>query len=109
MAATTSQLNALAQDGSFRRRCGALALMEAALVYTENTGVNGHPARVAFAVRLIQNPSVAEDLARVLVTRTNLVASVVSYDFDRGLVLTDASDAAIRSQISTDWNLLAGV
>lgn len=109
MAATTAQLTALARDGAFRIRIGALVLMEAENVYGESTGVSQHAQRAAYAIKLIQSPGLAEDLARVIVTRTNLLASNVSYDFDRGLIVTDATDGAIRSQIATDWNMLAGV
>jgi hypothetical protein len=48
-------------------------------------------------------------LAPVVATRTNIVASTVTYDFTLRAVVTDATDAAIRSQINTDWNYLAGV
>jgi hypothetical protein len=43
------------------------------------------------------------------VQRTNLTASVVTYNFDAQRVQSDATDAAIRSQIATDWNYFAGV
>lgn len=107
--ATTSQLNALANDASFRARIRNLVLQQAAAVYAENSGTTGHAARVAFAIKVIQTPSLADELAKVLVTRTNLTVSAVSYDWDRGVIQTDASDAAIFSQIAADWNLLAGV
>lgn len=108
MAATTSQLNALANDGVFQARVRNLVLQEAAVVYAE-VGNPNHAARVAYAIKLIQSPSLAAQLAQVMVTRTNLVASTVTYDFDRGVILTDASDAAILSQIASDWNMLSGV
>jgi hypothetical protein len=109
MAATTSQLNALSADALFQSRVRNLLLQEAAVIYAENPATAGHAARVAFAIKLIQTPSLASQLAQVIVTRTNLVASTVTYDFDKGAVLTDATDAAILSQIATDWNLISGV
>lgn len=109
MAATTNQLNALANDAMFRQRCRNLVLQEAAVVYNESAGTTGHAARAAFAVKVLQSPGFAEQLVQVIVTRTNLVASTVSYDFDRVAVVTDASDAAILSQIASDWSMFAGV
>lgn len=109
MAATPDQLLALAQDVYFRQRVRTLVLQEAAVIYAESAGTTGHAARVAFALKLIQSPSLAEQTAEVIATRTNLTASNVSYDFARRAVITDATDAAILSQIATDWNLLAGV
>jgi hypothetical protein len=43
------------------------------------------------------------------VQRTNLTASVVTYNFDAQRVQSDATDAAIRSQIATDWNYFAAI
>lgn len=107
--ATTAQLIALGNDPGFRQRVRALLLQEAAVVYNENPTTPNHAARALFASRLSQNPEQAASLATVIATRTNLAASTVAYDFDMQRVVTDATDGAIRSQIATDWNLLAGV
>lgn len=109
MAATTAQLVALAQDSAFRMRVRTIALQEAAVVYGELGNTTGHAARVAYALKLLMSPSLADQVADVMATRTNLTLSNVSYDFDRRAVVTDASDAAILSQIATDWNMLSGV
>ena len=107
--ATTDQLTALAADDAFRQRVRNLALLEAAVVATEVNTTTNHNARSAYAFKLIGSPGLADQLADVLCARTNLVASVVTYDFARRAVVTDASDAAIRSQIATDWNMFAGI
>lgn len=109
MAATISQLNALARDGVFQQRAVALILQEAAVIYGENPAVANHATRSSYAVKLLQTPSLAYQLVQVLVSRTNLVASSVTYDFDKGEVFTDATDGAILAQLSSDWNMLAGV
>lgn len=109
MAATVSQLNALADDTFFRRRLRNIILQVAAVIYNEGAGVGNHAARASYAITLIQNPSRAEELAKIIVTRTNLVASTITYDFDKGEILTDATDGALTSQITSDWNMLAGV
>lgn len=103
MAATVNQLNVLAGDNAFRERVRSLVLMEAATFYAGAPGNNK-----TFAIKLMTSPELASGLASILVTRTNLVASNVSYDFDRRAFVTDATDAAIRSQINTDWPMLAG-
>jgi hypothetical protein len=84
-------------------------LMEAGVVYGESAGTANHSARALFASKLAQSPGIADGLAPVIATRTNVVASTVTYNFDAQRVETDASDAAIRSQIATDWNYLAAV
>jgi hypothetical protein len=45
-----------------------------------------------------------------LVTRTNVTGSNLTLDASTGTVIvnTDATDAALQSQLSTDWVLLAG-
>lgn len=107
--ATSDQLIALAADAAFRQRVRNIVLQEAAVVYAESAGTTGHAARVGFALKLIQTPNLADAVADVIATRTNLSVSAVSYDFTRRAVVTDASDAAILSQVATDWNMLAGV
>jgi hypothetical protein len=109
MAATTAQLIALGNDGAFRQRVRILALQQAAVVYAESGATTGHGIRKTLALSLIQHPELADQLASTLATRTNLVASNVSYDFNAGQIVTDATDAAILSQLATDWDLLAGV
>lgn len=109
MALNTSQSVALGQDGQFRQRVRNLMMLEAAAVYAESAATPNHNARVAYAFKLFNQPSLADLAADFLATRTNVINSTVSYDYDRRAVLTDATDAAIRSQIATDWNLLAGV
>src|SRR4051812_49323345 len=109
MAATTDQLTALSVDSAFRQRIRNLVLLEAAVVATEVNTVTQHNARTAFAFKVIGSPGFADSIADVLCARTNLVSSTVTYDFARRAVVTDATDAAIRSQIATDWNMLSGI
>lgn len=107
--ATTAEQIALGNDTDFRQRVRTLFLAEAGVVYNENAGTANHAARALFASKLFQNPGLADILAPALATRTNLAGSTVTYDFSLQSVVTDASDAAIRSQIATDWNLFAGI
>lgn len=106
--ATINQLNTLADDPNFRARVRVLVLQQAAVVYAEAPSTP-HAVRAALAAKVISNTGFADALANVLVTRTNLVASAVSFDYTLGHHVTDASDAAILAQIATDWSMLAGV
>jgi hypothetical protein len=107
--ATTDQLTALAGDGAFRQRVRNLVLLEAAVVGNEVNTTPGHAARSAFAFKVIGSPGVADTVADFLCARTNLTGSTVTYDFSKRAAVTDASDASIRSQIATDWNMLSGI
>lgn len=101
---------AIANDGRFRLRLrGALATV-ANQVLNENVNITGHPARAAYARQVVTAiDQYVNALAPILVMRTNLVVGVTtSYDFNQGGVVTDATDAAIESQLNTDWNNLAG-
>lgn len=109
MASTIGQLNALADDAFFRLRCRNIILQQAAVVYNESGGTTGHAARAAFAVKLLQSPGFADQLVQVIVTRTNLVAGTVTYDFNSRAVITDVSDASILSQVASDWSMFSGV
>lgn len=107
--ATTQECIALGNDADFRQRARALFLLEAGVVYGESGATPNHSARALFASKLAQNPALADSLVPALVQRTNLTASTITYNFAEQRVQTDATDAAIRSQIATDWNYFAGV
>ncbi len=108
MALTTDQCNALAQDGNFRLRLRSLFMLEAVAAY-QNTADPQYNTKKALAIKLLNTPSVADTFADVMVTRTNLINSNLSYDASKRALVTDATDAAIRSQIATDFGMLAGV
>lgn len=109
MAASTDQLIALKNDGKFRERARNLIRQICSQIYSEDGATANHGTRSAYAVKLIQGIASMEGVIDTLVTRTNLVGSAVTYNFADGQILTDASDAAILSQLATDWNFLAGV
>ncbi len=108
MAATTDQLSALGNDSQFQRRIKSLFVQQAAVVYAEDPATPNHAVRVQYAKQILQG-AINLNVAQVLVNRTNLVGSNISYNFADGAIVTDATDAAIASQIATDWNMLAGV
>jgi hypothetical protein len=110
MATTTDTQMALAFDPKFQRRLLALFLEYAQVVVAELTTVVNHPLRRQLAQQIIQNgASIVSQFAATLANSTNLVGANTTYDFVQLAVVTDATDAAISSQIATLWNGLAGV
>jgi hypothetical protein len=106
---TTPQSQAsLAADPDFIRRLSGLLLSEAMVVALEPPAVPD--LRRQLAQRIIQQPQYqTQSLAPAICNATNLVAANTSYDFASATTVTDADDAAIRSQIASLWNTLAGV
>ena len=109
MASTADQLSALGNDSDFRSRVMALATQYAiSTVYVEDPATQNHDLRLGFAKALLfGNPNV--NIPAIIAQQTNLVAANTTYDFASSHVVTDASDAAIASQIATAWNMLSGV
>jgi hypothetical protein len=103
---------ALANDLTFRRRLKGSLARVAFQVLTE-TGNPDHQARKAYALQVLANPDAAvANLVGIFVFRTNLFGATTSVQFD-GVggtqVVTAATDAALDSQLATDWNNLSGV
>lgn len=110
MAATTDTQNVLAQDAKFIRRLAALLILEAQVVTAESVGTANHAQRRGLAQQILSSPyQTAASFAPVIAMSGNLLAANTTYDFVQIATVTDATDAAIRSQIATLWNTLAGV
>ena len=108
MAATADQCSALQKDANFQSRVMSLAMQYARNdVYVELTTVTNHIVRLNYA-RSVMNGG-GGNIIPSLANSVNLIASNITYDFSDGHVKTDASDTAISSQLSTDWNMLSGV
>jgi hypothetical protein len=108
MAATSSQLTRLGKDPTFQDRVMSLSIQYAtAVVYIEDSQTPFHSNRIGFARNLMNGGGT--NIPSIIANRPNLVASNITYDFVDGFIKTDASDAAISSQIATDWNMLSGV
>lgn len=99
---------ALAKDPGFISRVQEALAIVAFQVVAESTNTVNHAQRLSFANYVIKaSYAWAQQITPILVTRTNLLGAVTSYDFQKSSVVTDATDAAIQSQISTDWNTFA--
>lgn len=103
---------ALANDARFRLRVKDALAAIAWQVLDENPAAANHPARAAYARTVIGNlDGAVAQVAGWLVNRTNLFSANTTVALVQGVpvVQTDATDAAIRSQLATDWDKAAGV
>lgn len=66
-----------------------------------------HAARVAYARLVLSNPSSVIPAASVWLSQSTNIANTVTME-DEG-PRTSVSDAALQSQINTDFNKLAGL
>src|SRR5262245_62678878 len=100
----------LAADPNFLKRLSSLLISEAEVVAIEDPLTANHKERRQLAQAIISNPTgMAQSLAPSITNATNLVAGNTTYNFEAGAAETDVDDAAIRRQISTLWNVMAGV
>lgn len=104
---------ALANDPTFRQRLKASLTRIAWQILTEDPATPQHQARKVYAGQVIANPdAVTASLSGSFVFRTNVFSTATSLAFDgRGstVVQSAVSDAAMDSQLATDWSALAGV
>jgi hypothetical protein len=110
---TPQMLNALADSAGFQSRFrGLLATMTAQIL---NTAVgSGSPPVTAgqqtYARGLVSNPGYATVLLAYFVHRPNLASANIWVDLSGGVcdLYSDATDAAILSQLATDWPSVSG-
>jgi hypothetical protein len=101
---------ALALDPRFRTRVRNALSKVAWVVLLESTGVANHTIRANYARLVLQNlDGIVAQIAPWLVGRTNVVAFATTWDPPSGAIVTAAGDADLESQLTTDWNYLAGV
>lgn len=100
---------ALAHDAQFLNRVQYAMGVVALQVITEAVTVPGHAARRTYAASVLGNPGAAAvSMAVGLVGSVNLTAVNTFLNPDLS-VTTDATDAAIVSQVGTLWSAYAGV
>lgn len=108
MASTASQLAALANDPQFRARVRSLFLQQAAVVYAEAPSTPD--TRRNFAKQLLNSGAGNVDaIVFDIANSTNLIGGNVTWDWNNNRPVTDVTDAAMLSQIATNWSMLAGV
>lgn len=107
MANTSFSQQALATDARFKLRLQAALVKVALEVLAEAPPPSNHAARASFASKILASSfQMTQQIAYVIVERTNLLAFNTSYDFAAGCVVTAAGDADIESQLHTDWDIL---
>jgi hypothetical protein len=113
MPTTPRSQSALATDQNFLKRLSSLLLSEAVVIGAEpppDPLTQTYDKRTMLAHQVISNPAfVTQSLAHTVCNATNLVAAETTYNFEALAVETSASDAEIRSQIATLWDVMAGV
>ena len=101
---------ALAADLSFHGRVRSALSSVAFQVMNEDPSTPSHATRATYARNVINSLQlVAPQISLWLVDRPNVLSADTSYDFQKGNVVSAATDPAIESQLMTDWNVLAGV
>lgn len=110
MANTAIQQQRLADSGHFHERVKGAFSNVAFQVIAEGRDNPTEIIRYNYARAVLANldGSVSATVGW-LVMRTNLNGANTTYDYNIPSPVTDATDAAIESQIMTDWNILAGV
>lgn len=109
MPTTPRSQSALAADQNFQKRLSSLLLSEAIVIAGEPDETEHHQQRRQLAQQIITNPTqMAYSLGPTITNATNLVAANTTYNFEAGAIETSATDAEIRSQISSLWSVMAG-
>lgn len=108
MAMSQSRLEfLLSQNETFLGRLQVVLVRIAAQVLVE-TGVGStHAARAAYATYVLKNPAGGAVIAAVFIAQSTNVAGTITME-DEG-PRTSVVDAALESQVSTDWSKLAGI
>ena len=104
----------LAHDATFLDRVQYLMTQNALTILAEVNTTPSHALRTQLARQVLTNPGQAAiNAAPAIVGSVNLVAANTTItpatETTPQIVSTDATDAAILSQVFTIWNALAGV
>lgn len=112
MAANDSfTLQALANDLNFRQRIRVAVMTVAWQVLNEDPSPPAHAARATYARGVLNDLNGSSAfVASWLVSRPNVIGTNITVSLVAGVpvVATDATDAALQSQLATDWSLIAG-
>jgi len=110
MPTTPNSQAKLASDPAFLKRLGSLLNQEAQVVAAENPATPNHVQRKQLATAILNDTAgQAASRAPTICNATNLIAKNTTFDFEGDQTVTDATDAEIRSQIATSWDMMAGV
>lgn len=105
MAATFSDLGTIAKDANFQQRVGYALMVAGVNVYAESAGTAGHPARLAFALRVFNGTNNLQAACQMVLTNATIAA-------EANVATTPAfaiPDSDIQFAVNSLWNDLAGV
>lgn len=108
---TAFDLQALANSGFFRQRVKNALGKIAGNIIDPAISPSATAASKSYARQVLGNLDVyVTTLAGWLVTRPNVISTTISATLVKGQVVvdSDAVDAALESQINSDWTLIAG-
>lgn len=103
MAATYSQLGQIAQQPDFINRVQISMMKSAISIYNEGTGVTGHAARAAYAVKVLGGSYALSQVTQGVLTSATIIAEA-----QQSVAGNAINDADIDTQIAAMWNALAG-
>ena len=96
----------LANSTNFLGRIEVMLAEEAKAIKAESTGTVNHAARAAYADQVLLNAAThALRWSPYIVGATNVAGTITAND--DGTVSSSVIDAALLSQIATDWNVFA--
>src|SRR5438093_173414 len=103
----STQQMALVHSPQFLDRFAYNLMVQAMVIIVESSGIANHVLRAAFAEKVIANaPYQATNNAVMIASSTNLLGTVIGTGVTAD---SSASDAAILSQVNTNWNAISGV
>jgi hypothetical protein len=108
---TAFDLQALANSGFFRQRVKNALGKIAGNIIDPNITPAATAASKSYARQVLGNLDLyVTNLVGWLVTRTNVLSTTISASLVKGQVVVDSdvTDAALESQINSDWPLIAG-
>lgn len=110
MALDVMTQTALSNDARFRLRVKNALHIVSHQVLNESPATAGHSQRALYARNALSAlDAIAGQISQWMVGRTNIISATVTVDLTTGIpvLVCDCTDAAIQSQLSTDWNNLA--
>jgi len=111
MALDVMTQTALSNDVRFRLRVKNALHIVAQQVLNESPATTGHAQRAVYARNALQSlDAIAGQISQWIVGRTNIISANATVDLTTGtpVVVCDCTDAAIQSQLSTNWTNISG-
>ena len=93
----------IAAGEQFQQRVQFALSVAAANVYTESSGIAGHVARAAFAVKVANGSANIPAAALVIIGNSTISAEAVT-----AVSQNSIPDSDIQFAVNSNWNLLAG-